>query len=252
MTELSQETRALLDRVSSFDDPRAEDRERVKQRLMLQVGAAAFVTTAGVALQAGQGSALVAKSGLFGTMGKVALCAGALCAVGGALLLDWPLKSAQQSSPRATPPVSASHVVEAPRAEPLPQALPEPAGTVQPIEQAPTSARTRVHKPHGARGAAPVEQAAQSTLAEELKLLSQAQAALRAGEPTRALALTHEHAQRFPRGVMSQERAGVASLAQCQATATPSDSARNEARAFLQSAAGSPLAARIRKTCGLE
>jgi hypothetical protein len=58
--------------------------------------------------------------------------------------------------------------------------------------------------------------------------------------------LAAQHRAQFPEGAMKQERMGVAALAQCAL-----GDARDEALAFLKLASGSPLAARVRKACGL-
>lgn len=262
MTELSQETKALIARVSKLDDPTLDDRERIKQRLLVQVGTAAFVTGAvATSSQLGHGSLAAAKTGLFGgTMGKVMLCAGALCAVGGALLLDWPLDtSARKHAESAKSAISAPHV-EQPKHDVLARAestavQSETPSVMAEAESAPKSAEVGARARHKRAKAVeePVASVEPSTLAEELSLLSQAQAALRAGQQARALSLANEHAARFPRGVMSEERMGVAALAQCElAKGQPEEAHRQQARRFLELAARSPLAARVRKACGLE
>jgi hypothetical protein len=94
---------------------------------------------------------------------------------------------------------------------------------------------------------APQAAAPADTLGDELALLGRAHAALRAGRFQEALALTTEHRSRFPEGVMREERMGVAALAECGL----SPAQREAAQAFLKQAAGSPLAARVRKACEL-
>jgi hypothetical protein len=101
------------------------------------------------------------------------------------------------------------------------------------------------------KSAAPVQTmaAAQaSTLGAELKMLGEAQAALRAGAPEHALALAAEHRASYPTGVMKEERDGIEVLAGC---ALGRDY-RAQAEAFVRSAQSSPLTARVRKACGLE
>jgi hypothetical protein len=83
-------------------------------------------------------------------------------------------------------------------------------------------------------------------LSEEVQLLRQAQQAIGQGQPSRALELLREHAQKHPKGVLSQERAGVQAIALCQA-----GSGTQQAEAFLKSNPNSPLAERMRAACGL-
>jgi hypothetical protein len=87
-----------------------------------------------------------------------------------------------------------------------------------------------------------------ASLGPELALLAEAQAALRAGHPEQALALSHQHQARFPEGVLREERLGIEALAECDLGRK--DSAH--AQVFLRATPGSPLAARVRKACGLE
>jgi hypothetical protein len=85
-------------------------------------------------------------------------------------------------------------------------------------------------------------------LAEETRLLRDADAATRAGDAPRALALLAEHARRFPRGVLGEERDAETVLALCAAGRT--SEARAAAQRFLAARPGSPLAGRVRSSCG--
>lgn len=262
MSELSQEARALIDSVSTLDDPSADDRTRIRKRLAVQLGASAFAVGT-VADVAGVTSKAVAasKSGLFGTAGKAALCAGALCVAGSIWLLDWHGEPASSKAPR--PSVSARQAQVA--AAVVPAAAPatgtaaaEPAQAVQP---GPAEASPRVRRRAAAVEAdapAQAEPVAVSSLPAELSLLGRAQAALRAGNPAQALAIAREHEATFPEGVLKEERLGVAALSECTLSSAESAelgshaSARKHAQAFLAAAPSSPLAARVRKACGLE
>jgi len=84
-------------------------------------------------------------------------------------------------------------------------------------------------------------------LEEEISLLREAHEALRAAQPERALDLLEEHAQRFPRGALEQERRAMRAIALCQAK--PGAAARLEADHFLRSAPESPLVERVRSVC---
>jgi hypothetical protein len=104
------------------------------------------------------------------------------------------------------------------------------------------------NEPVEARGSAREQNALQpGTLSAEIALLSRAQQELRAGSPKEALALTREHAARFPDGMLKDERSGVEALARC---ALGQDRAQVWAE-FERTAANSPLRARVRDACGV-
>jgi hypothetical protein len=84
---------------------------------------------------------------------------------------------------------------------------------------------------------------------DELSWLGAAQEALRRHEPTRALQLVQEHAFRFPRGILAQERRAVQALALC--ALQRKQAARAVLHELEQRAPSSPLVAGIRRTCGL-
>ena len=72
------------------------------------------------------------------------------------------------------------------------------------------------------------------------------QAALRDGDPERALQLSAQHAQRWPRGTFVQEREAVSALASCQLDRAD---ALRRARSFLASYPHSALAPRVHREC---
>jgi hypothetical protein len=88
---------------------------------------------------------------------------------------------------------------------------------------------------------------AAETLAEEMQVLEDAQAALRRGDSHRALALLAEHAWRFPDGRLAEARDVARILALCQAGQR--DGSRSLARRFLAEHPQSPFAARVRASC---
>jgi RNA polymerase sigma-70 factor (ECF subfamily) len=260
MSELSQEARALIDSVSKLDDPSPEDRARVKQRVALSLGAAAFAAVAVTQVGAGAGPGVLgtAKAGLWGTTGKLALCASVL---GGALALGWPggQTASKPGSVQRQPAETSRSEPAQPAAQlamPAPSEAPAQRAMTAAPELAPPVSRERAtQKPgHAASKAArePVAPARaadpRSTLGLELSLLGDAQAALRAGQPERALVLAQEHQARFPSGVLREERLGIETLSEC--VLGRKEPAR--AQAFLRTAPESPLAARVRKACGLE
>jgi RNA polymerase sigma-70 factor (ECF subfamily) len=95
----------------------------------------------------------------------------------------------------------------------------------------------------------PVAQPApeRSSLAEETRLLREADRALRGGSAEAAISLLDEHAQRFPDGVLAPERSAERMVALCQLGKADAATASR----FLASRSSSPLAARIRQACGV-
>jgi hypothetical protein len=82
----------------------------------------------------------------------------------------------------------------------------------------------------------------------EVALLAEAQKALAAGNPARALQFLDEHATTYPRGALGPERGVVRVVALCKLGRFAA--ARRDAAAFLNEDATSPLADRIRAACG--
>jgi hypothetical protein len=78
-------------------------------------------------------------------------------------------------------------------------------------------------------------------------LLRQANAELAAGHPERALVLLDDHAHRFPRGGLVEEREAARVLALC-AAGRHAEGRRAQAR-FLHAHASSPQAARVQAAC---
>jgi hypothetical protein len=134
------------------------------------------------------------------TAGKIALAivlAGAIAAIA-YLGLRSPGSSERPApaivqAPPPPPPVAETPAVIAPAPEPEPEIDPPP-----PIKRAP--------RPPAA-----------DTLAAERALLAKANAAMRAGDADGALAILAEHQQRFPRGVLIEERSAAKVLALCAA-----------------------------------
>jgi outer membrane protein assembly factor BamD (BamD/ComL family) len=85
-------------------------------------------------------------------------------------------------------------------------------------------------------------------LAEETALLRQAHAAIESGDGARALALLDQHARTYPSGALGEERDAARVFALCAASRAAE--ARREADRFLATHPRSPLAPRVRASCG--
>lgn len=84
---------------------------------------------------------------------------------------------------------------------------------------------------------------------QEVALLSKAQAALSRGRPQEALAALSEHALRFPRGVLTEER--VATRARTLCALGRMQEAQTELRRMQKLNPSSAYLARARESCGL-
>jgi len=136
-----------------------------------------------------------------------------------------------------TPAVPSTNV--APLTTP-PEPRPEPVSVTAPSAPEPAPSHAALVAP--ARPVAPV-----TDPRAELELIAAMQAALRSGNAALALARAEEHAKRFPRGALVEEREGVRAVARCR-LAEPGARAAVEA-AFLKRYASSPYAARVRDAC---
>ena len=84
-------------------------------------------------------------------------------------------------------------------------------------------------------------------LAEENRLLGRARRALIDEQPARALAQLDEHEQRFPRGVLTEERQALRAIALCEVGREVEGTAA--ARLFLREHPQAALSHRVRGAC---
>lgn len=100
------------------------------------------------------------------------------------------------------------------------------------------------------RTAAPLaETKRDNEIRQEVALLSKAQAALSRGRPQEALAALSEHALRFPRGVLTEER--VATRARTLCALGRMQEAQTELKRMQKLNPSSAYLARARESCGL-
>ena len=83
--------------------------------------------------------------------------------------------------------------------------------------------------------------------AEELTLVRAMQQALRSGDTSRALRLAAEHASRFPKGTLVEERESARAIASCQRG--EADVRATILAVFTQRFGASPYAARVKAAC---
>jgi len=229
MSEMSRETKALLDLGRDGDALRARDKARLKRVVLAQVAATSVVATTSTAAA---WTAVAAKVvGVAVVVGSVAVGVAVVSPKPAAA----PAPSATVAMPRpSTPAPSVVRKALPPppaREAPPPPVNPPPVVTARPPEPVP----------------APVA-AAPTTLEEETRLLHAAEDAMKAGSADRALAALGEHAARFPNGDLAHERAADRVFALC--LAGRQDEARRAADDFLAAEGVGPLAARVRASCG--
>lgn len=96
-------------------------------------------------------------------------------------------------------------------------------------------------------GPAPEELSPADSLAAETALLRRAQAALSSGKPRSAFSILREHAQRFPEGVLAEERRALEVVALCDDGQVKRG--RKQAKTFLAKHPGSALRERVAAAC---
>ncbi|HEX9295885.1 MAG TPA: hypothetical protein VF881_08615 [Polyangiaceae bacterium] len=231
MKPLSPEAQAIVDAARAGDVPAVEDRMRIKQSVLVRVSAAAVAISSASATS----SVAAAKGGVAWLV--TSLVVGGAAAIG---VVQW-----NDTHRPATAPLTARAAEPAPRERteskrvPTSEESPDVPAPTAPLRVAPS----RPPDP----AAAPSRVASHTTLEREIALLREAHEALRAAEPGRALDVLDQHAERFPRGALAEERRAVRAIALCQAK--PGSAARAQAETFLRSAPESPLVERVRSAC---
>ncbi|MFZ5895267.1 MAG: hypothetical protein ACOY0T_29695 [Myxococcota bacterium] len=203
-------------------DPPPAIRDRVRQRVLLELAVSAATTSVARTLLAQYGKWVAATALLGTTAGAVAY---------------W------QSTPEA----------ESPRI--LSTSVTKPALSVRPPPPAPDASaepERAALPPQAANSAAPARSAAQapkraSDLAREVELLAAANAALNRGDHTRARKLLSEYDKSFGAGVLREERAAAETLLICAAGDVTRSN--NAAARFIKRWPSSPLKLRIERAC---
>lgn len=200
MKEMSREANQLIHAGREAFHPTSDDRAR----LMAALAGAATLSVGAVAA-AGAGRSLGA---IFGASQAVRVLAIALpVAAGGGYW--WHASGQSPSQVQSTLAVAPTRpVIAAPAAAPPVREV-EPLTTELPSEPTPIAAPER--------SGSPIQESLKPgiEIRQEVALLSKAQAALSRGRPQEALAALAEHAARFPRGVLTEERAATRARTLC-------------------------------------
>lgn len=150
------------------------------------------------------------------------------------------------SAPAPRPPEEQVHSSEhGPRAA-LPELSPPPSVAADSDPRPSGSPGTRSRQASRVKTDDEVERP-DDPLSEEMTLLKQAKLALSRGDATRSLTLLDQHAERFPRGALRQERDALRVVALCEEGELARG--REAASRFLQEHAGAALAERVRAAC---
>ena len=283
MSDLSSETRGLLDRARGGDAMPRGHRKVLRRRLALALGVAAptaLSTTAlaSAALWAARGLAVVGAAGLvhLAVPGRSPEAAPAPRPVRAATAMVQSANTLERRAPLPTPPEAPpfmpvpSETLPVPtpsEARPVPmpsEARPVPSGarparlpgfglasvahpSVPIAPQAPIGPRTAIVTTDSPgdpiHGPSPRE----DSLAAEVRLLGDARLAIAGSDGSRALDLLAEHARLFPGGALTPEASALRVDALCAAGRT--DAAAVEASRFEARYPGSPLARRFASTC---
>lgn len=222
-------------------DYEPDERAPARVRVLLATSLSVVGTSTGAAA----GSESIAPLGGAARLGSVGVKATlATLALGGAVAAGVHLGSAPApapSSPRPTPTVAPdAPSTPPPQANGLHAAGPEPSLEVEAASAPPTPVPAQL-----TRDAAAAERRGHTL--EELQLLSAASRALRAGDLAEAERALRDHQERYPKSALAQERHGLALEVRCARGTT--DAVRAEAQRFVDRAAGSPMAASVRKQC---
>jgi len=229
--------RELLDRSRHAHEPTEEDRVRVRAKLAARIGAGVLVAG---------GTAKTLGSGWWSWFVKASLPFVLVVGVAAYMLLR---SHAGGSGPKVvSTEVPAADSVATPAetvAEtPAPSAS-EPASTPQdsapPVAAPPPVASS--HSPRARPSASP-------DLEAEVALLASAQSAIQRGDYATALGRLDEHQRTYPAGVLGEERTAARVMALCGAGRRAE--ARTLATAFLARHPSSPLAPRVKSSCGVE
>jgi hypothetical protein len=189
MTSLSENLQELLEAERDIDAPLPAQREQLFARLRpLLVVPAALAAGASTATTTTQATGSVAGGLLKAKLGAVALSAALIGGVMGAT------GHAYFAAPAPLP--EASQAVPVPPAVAIPPSTPPQVSSAAPsTPNAPEPSATRTQRPLPA-----------GSLRAERLLLEAASAALMRADPESALVALHQHAQRFPKGALSEER----------------------------------------------
>jgi hypothetical protein len=241
MSELSRETDELLERGRVGESLAPHDRARLKRAVLAQVAGVSILATTSTAAAWTTVAAKVV--GVVVILGSVGYGVAAVLPPRASASAPQRAADARHAPPsvaaRAPAPAVDSH---ASPVEPAVVAPSVPSAPLVGVAPAPVENRSP------ARNAAPPTVRAPSSLEEEARLFREADDAMKAGDPSRALRLLDELTARFPGSALAPDGAAERVFALCMAGRQ--DEARGAAADFLRTEPMGPLAERVRASCG--
>jgi hypothetical protein len=239
MDDLSSGVRSLLQAADGFDDPSPDDAARVRRAVLTRVGAigitAAVVTAGSTQAKAASVMSIAAK-----LTAALAVTAGGVAATWTYVDHNRDVAVSAPAPVKAVAPVqlakSPTPAVEAPIVSPEDVKL----------EEAPAPKAARLLPRKGAEKAEPKAEPTPADLEAEMKLIRGADAALRSGRASDALALLAQHQAEHPKASLAHEREGLRAIANCQVGAPGSNGV---AERFIERSPHSPLAPRLKSAC---
>lgn len=254
MDELGPEEKAIFGALRAADEPTAQDRARVRARVVATIAATSAASIAAVSATSTAGTAATAtktvasagwyvggwKIGAAAVLLGLAGTAGYYATVHRASPADAPIPAANAA------PIVAPLPTGAATATSIGETMPASTTTTE-VAAPPTEARA---VPSIARSAAPAKPrgAAGDDLEAEVALLATAQRGLARHAPSDALAALDEHAKSFPHGALAVEREGLRAVGSCEAKR---GDGKARAEKFVARHPTSPLVARVKAACGV-
>ena len=264
MERLIPDLQSLVDAERCEVEPSAHELAVVGRALAARVGGALGVAAAASLSSSASGASgattAIGASGASGASGAtagvaagagtaVALKVGASVLVLGAAVAVWvPQRAPSPYRAPAAPVASATQAALPPAQAATTGEQAEPAVAVATEEFPGRPSAVRVARPVTAPLPAASDKASLPPLAEEVRLLKEAQRGLRDGQPALALSALAEHERRFPGGQLALERSAARITALC-ALGRRAEAAR-AARLFLERHPSSSLASQVRASCG--
>jgi hypothetical protein len=248
MKELSAKARAMLDALQTVDSPAPDVQTQVWSAVAARTAAGDLGPAIPADTVVGQGAAGA------GWLGKT------LAVVIGAAAIATAIGVGTRSNDEVGSPARLVGTgVPAPRVVALeigPEDEPEIEPEIEPVVAPPSEpavAPTKSNRPRPRGEAAKVPTSDDAidgpdALEREMRLMSDARAALGAGDAGRAIKLLSTHAKQFPSGAFVLEREVSWITALCALGKT--DAARKRAEPFLRKHGSHALAAKVRASCG--
>jgi type IV secretory pathway VirB10-like protein len=195
MADLSSKTRALVQASRSALRPKPSDRDRIEAALRVRLGPEALPAESGITQAVSATSWKVATGVAVG-----------VCVIGAAAFWTLhPIPNPPAVQARIPPPIVETVPPDTSVSD-SPAQLPPIAAPVTALVEPP---------PPAAAASSKAAAGAKDRLAREVALLSRATVELRAGHAAAALKLLREHQQKFPNGVLSEERRAAKVQALC-------------------------------------